>query len=215
MKISRQGLSSILFLSLPIIAFYSTAAIANDAESVYKDSTSNSIVIKNKMQVLKGKSIAKSTISSKLVSPSPIGCDIRTKQRIDLDPKNYRWYNEDVNTTFEDPAFKSHLLLNANLCMTYSDVDLTSFGAYTPELDVVQFGKTTLGVLDGTDGEKLTKCWNVTKRVSSSLASHIPFIVNVDAANHKNNWAVFLHEATLSTCHYRNYFVPPFEFPLK
>lgn len=192
-----------LFLLLPIISIYGTSSIASDVDTVYKDSASSNLATPEKTQVISNAPI------TNIVSPSPVGCDIKTTQKINLHPENYRWYDEDVKSQFVDPAFKDHALLYAKLCVTYKDVDLTSTDAYTPELDVVQFGKTNVGVLPGKNGEKLTQCWNVTKRVSKSLASHIPFIVNVDAAHNRPTWAVHLYNARLSTCH-----VERFGFPI-
>ena len=107
----------------------------------------------------------------------------------DKDLKNdFRWYNDDVNGSFVDPNFPGYPLRSARLCIKYKDVDFTSYGAYTPELDVVQFGKTTLGILPGENGQTLTKCWNVKSRLQKNTSAKIPFIVNVDAAHDFRYW---------------------------
>jgi len=208
MKKSGNILSKVACSSLMFIGVNCSLAVASDAETVYKDASSNSLVTEGKMQVLTNKTLT--SLQTDIAASSTYGCSISTTQNIDLDSKNYRWHNEDVSSQFIDPAYKLHKLRYAKLCVQYNDVDLTSAGAYTPELDVVQFGQTTIGVLPGENGATQLKCWDVTKRVESSLASHIPFIINVDAAHNRNHWAVYLHNAKLSTCHTPAFKIPPF-----
>jgi len=208
MKKNRYSLARTLCISLPIACINYSLVLASDIDTAYKDSSSGSIVTEGKLQVTTNTTVTSKQQDSSLTSV--INCDIQTNQKIDLDPTNYRWFDEDAKANFIDPAYKSHYLRYAKLCVKYQDVDLTSFNAFTPELNVVQFGKTSLGVLPGNDGETLTKCWDVSRRVLDSLASHIPFYVNVDSAHEKNYWAVNLHYANLSTCHVKNYIKPPY-----
>jgi len=218
MKKVRNILTIILYSSLPVLGFNSTLALASDVKSVYKDSESNTLVTQEKIEVITGGKMQITTTQSNsqqenAVAFKPIICDIRTNEIIKLNPKNYRWHDEDVKGQFSDPDFKGHRLLYAKLCLKYTDVDLTSTNGFTPELNVVQFGDTTIGVLPGNDNQTLTKCWDVTKRVKSNLASSIPFYVNVDAAHDTNHWAVYLDNAKVSTCHARQFQNPP--FPIK
>ncbi|NOX91996.1 MAG: hypothetical protein GXP18_05980 [Gammaproteobacteria bacterium] len=207
----RSILGSIVCISLLPIVSTGIANAGGDVAKPFKDSTNNSAVKRGAMTLQYGGTEQNLTTSSSLLPillPPKKYCALSTKQVMDLDPKNYRWHNEDVNDTFVDPDFGGLTLQSATLCITYKDVDLTSAFAYTPELDVVQFGNTTIGVLPGNNGETLTKCWNVKSRLQKNTHTNIPFIVNVDAAHDTNYWAVYLHRAVLSTCH-ANLTIPP------
>ena len=120
---------------------------------------------------------------------------------MDLDEKNCRWHNEDVDSTFADPNFVGYNLQSAKLCIKFKDVDFFSATAYTPELDVVQFGSTVLDILRGSNNEIREQCWNVKSRLQGNTEPNIPFIVNVDAAHDYNYWGVYLYHAKLTTCH--------------
>ncbi|NOZ51979.1 MAG: hypothetical protein GXP08_02365 [Gammaproteobacteria bacterium] len=205
-------LSSLACASLPFISMSVVNAAGGDAATVFKDSTSNSAVKRGDMSVTKGEiaGIENDFKESLIPVPRVPGCDLSTQQTLNLGKKNYRWYNDDVNSWFVDPSFQEHKLRYGLLCVKYRDVDFTSYGAYTPELDVVQFGKNTIGVLPGNNGQTLTKCWNVTSQLQKNTGPTIPFIINVDAAHSFPYWAVYLHEAKLSTCHFRaGIIIPP------
>jgi len=206
----RSVLGCISFSSLAIIGI-SVANAGGDTVESFKDSTNNSAVKSEVMIIEKDSAEKNFTESSSLSSKLPVlngYCDLTTQQIIDLDSDNYRWYDEDVNTAFVDPNFPGFILQSARLCITYGDVDFTSYPAYTPELDVVQFGATSLDILPGNNGETLTKCWDVKSRLWKNTNTNIPFIINVDAAHNINHWAVYLHRASLSTCH-NNLTIPP------
>jgi len=210
----RSMLGSIVCISLPIISI-GIANAGGDVEKPFKDSTNNSAV-KPEAMIIENDSTEKnltenSSVSSKLSIRSGY-CDLSTRQTIGLDSDNYRWHDEDVKTAFFDPDFPRSTLQSARLCITYKDVDFTSHSAYTPELNVVQFGATTLDILPGNDGETLTKCWDVKKRLQKNTHSKIPFIINIDAAHDVPHWAVYLHQAVLSTCH-ASITPPPYPYP--
>lgn len=176
------------------------AAEGGDAATAFKDST-NSSAVKRGQMILKRGGVEQNLAKSLSLSAAGKSCDLSTQQTMDLNASNYRWHNEDVNETFVDPSFNGFKLQSATLCIKYNDVDFTSASAYTPELDVVQFGKTTLAVLPGNNGETRTECWDVKSRLQQNTSANIPFIVNVDAAQDYPFWAVYLYEARLSTCH--------------
>ncbi len=209
MTIFRSILGGIICVSLPITGIGVGVANASGGDVVkpFKDSTSSNAVKRGTMTIEHGgieQNLTESpSLSSRSLSfsTSKARCDIRTKQDMDLGKNNYRWHDDDVNSTFADPDFKGFKLQSARLCIKYKDVDFTSYHAYTPELDVVQFGDTTIGILPGNDGETLTKCWDVKSRLQKNTKPTIPFIINVDAAHDHNYWAVYLYNAVLSTCH--------------
>ncbi len=199
----RSILSSIVCISLPIVSI-GIANAGGDVAKPFKDSTNNSAAQVGKMIIERNRAEKNLTESFSLPSRLPARrgrCDLSTQQVMNLDPKNYRWHNEDVNKPFADPDFPGFKLTSARLCIKYRDVDFTSHSAYTPELDVVQFGRTTIGILPGENGQTLTKCWNVKSRLQKNANANIPFIINVDAAHNRRYWAVYLHQAVLSTCH--------------
>lgn len=202
----RSILSGIVCAALPIIGIgiIGVANAGGDTAKPFKDSTNNSAAKLGKMIIERNRVEKNLTESFSLPSRLPAPrerCDLSTQQVMDLDPKNYRWHNEDVNKAFADPDFPGFRLTSARLCIKYRDVDFTSYPAYTPELDVVQFGRTTIGILPGENGQTLTKCWNVKSRLQQNTRTNIPFIINVDAAHSRKYWAVNLHRAVLSTCH--------------
>ena len=216
----RSILGSIVCISLPIVSI-GIANAGGDAAKPFKDSTNNSAVNRGTMTIEHG-NIEKNLTESFSLSPDSLRssklsvrgkkCDLSTQQTMNLDPKNYRWHDEDVNSKFADPSFPGYELQSARLCIKYRDVDFTSHHAYTPELNVVQFGRTTIGILPGENGQTLTKCWNVEKRLQKNTHSTIPFIINIDAAHDVPHWAVNLHQAVLSTCH-ASITPPPYPYP--
>jgi len=216
MSAFRFILGSIVCISLLVVGL-STANAGGDIAKPFKDSTNNSAAKRGTMTIERGngrteKNLTESfSLSSRLPSPGT-GCNLSTQQTIDLNPQNYRWYNEDVNETFADPDFPGFNLQSARLCIKYRDVDFTSHPAYTPELNVVQFGATTIGILPGENGQTLTKCWNVKPRLQQNTKPTIPFIINIDAAHSRPTWAVYLHKAVLSTC-YTNVTAPWLPLP--
>ncbi|MCF6338028.1 MAG: hypothetical protein L3J84_08760 [Gammaproteobacteria bacterium] len=211
----RSILGSIVCISLPIVSI-GIANAGGDVAKPFKDSTNNSAVKRSAMTIERGNAEKNLTESFSLSSrlPAPGGrCDLSTRQVMNLDPGNYRWHDEDVNDTFADPDFPGYALKSARLCIKYNDVDLTSYRAYTPELNVVQFGSSTIGILPGENGKTLTKCWNVKPRLQKNTRANIPFIVNIDAAHDFKHWAVYLHQAALSTCHTRTISPPWLPIP--
>jgi len=201
----RSILSSIVCISLPIVSI-GIANAGGDAAKPFKDSTNNSAVKRGTMTIERGsteKNLTESFSLPSRLSTSSGRCNFNTRQIMDLGAGNYRWHDEDVNDTFADPNFPGYALTSARLCIKYNDVDFTSHHAYTPELNVVQFGSTTIGILPGENGQTLTKCWNVKPRLQKNTGANIPFVVNIDAAHDSKHWAVYLHQAVLSTCHTR------------
>jgi len=209
----RLTLSSIVCVVLPFSGIgMANATDGGDAVKPFQDATNNTEVKRGAMTLDNGSAEKNLTESPSLsLTPPPPGsiCNLSTRQVMDLDSKNYRWHNEDVNDTFIDPNFNATTLQSATLCIKYQDVDFTSASAYTPELNVVQLGNTTLDILPGNDGETLTKCWNVKSRLQKNTSASIPFIINVDAAHSSPYWAVYLHSAVLSTCHVSPVIPPP------
>jgi len=205
----RFILGCIVCTSLPIVSIgVVNATEGGDATTVFKDSSSSSAVKREEMTVERG-AVEQNFTESLTVLPSSKTCNISTRQVMNLHPENYRWHNEDVNDSFVDPNYIGHTLKSAKLCIKYNDVDFTSTYAYTPELNVVQLGSTTLDVLPGNNGKTLEKCWDVKPRLQQNTRANIPFIINVDAAHDINYWAVYLHHAKLSTCHQRKIIFPP------
>jgi len=193
------------FIGFVLLAITSTnvANASGDTLEPFTDSTNDSAVNPEAIIIENNSTEKNLTESYSLSSKLPIlrgYCGVSTRQVIDLDSDNYRWHNEDVNTAFVAPDFPEFALQSARLCISYSDVNFTSPTAYTPELNVVQFGDTSLDILPGNNGETLTKCWDVKSRLKKNTNINIPLIINIDAAHNINNWAVYLHQAVLSTC---------------
>jgi len=199
----RSILGSIVCISLPIVGI-GIANAGGDIEKPFKNASNNSAAKLGTMTIERGnaeKNLTESfSLSSRLPAPRR-HCDLSTRQTMNWDPLFPRWYNDNVNSGFADPNFPGYKLQSARLCIKYRDVDFTSHSAYTPELDVVQFGDTTIGILPGENEQTLTKCWNVKPRLQKNANPSIPFIINVDAAHDVRTWALFLHRAVLSTCH--------------
>ncbi len=216
MSTFRFMLSSVICLSLPIIGL-GVANAGGDTAKPFKDSTNNSAAKRGVMTIERGsgrteKNLTESfSLSSRLPSPGA-NCNLSTQQTIDLNPQNYRWHNEDVNEEFSVLNIPGFILQSARLCIKYHDVDFTSHPAYTPELNVVQFGATTIGILPGENGQTLTKCWDVKSRLQQNTNPSIPFIINIDAAHSRPAWAVYLHKAVLSAC-YTNVTLPWLPLP--
>jgi len=198
----RSVLGCIGFASLAVTSI-NVANADGDTLGTFTDSTNSNTVTPETMIIDNNSTEKNLTESYSLSSKLPIlrgYCAVSTKQVIDLDSDNYRWYDEDVDTAFVKPNFPGFALQSARLCISYTDVDFTSHPAYTPELNVVQFGDASLDILPGNNEETLTKCWDVKSRLLKNTNTSIPFIINIDAAHNINNWAVYLHQAVLSTC---------------
>ncbi len=191
---------SIVCASLLVVIGVGKVNAAGDAETVFKDSKSSSVVQLGKISVKRG-GVEQRIAGASSLSAALKSCALSTSQNMDLDGKNYRWYNEDVDKAFADPNFVGYKLQSAKLCIKFTDVDFYISTAYTPELNVVLFGSTVLDVLRGKNNETRTQCWNVTSRLQGNTNSNIPFIVNVDAAHSRPYWAVYLDYAKLTTCH--------------
>jgi len=210
----RSMLGSIVCISLPIVSI-SIANAGGDIEKPFENSANNSATNLGVMTIERGNAEKNLTESFSLLSRLPAPkrhCDLSTRQSMEWKPKNPRWHDDDVKSSFADPNFPGYKLQSARLCIKYHDVDLTSHSAHTPELDVVQFGDTTIGILPGENEQTLTKCWNVKSRLQKNTDSSIPFIINVDAAHDIRKWALYLHQATLSTC-YASTTIPPYPYP--
>ncbi|MCF6256992.1 MAG: hypothetical protein L3J98_10955 [Gammaproteobacteria bacterium] len=211
----RSILSSIVCISLPIVGI-GIANAGGDIEKSFKGSTNNSAATLGAITIEHSSAEKNLTESFSLPSRLPVPgrhCDLSTRQAMTWDSRSPRWHDDDVNSKFADPNFPGYKLQSARLCIKYKDVDFTSHSAYTPELDVVQFGNTTIGILPGENGQTLTKCWNVKSRLQKNFGPNIPFIINIDAAHNIRYWALFLHQATLSTCH-ASITKPPYPIPL-
>jgi len=128
---------------------------------------------------------------------------IETYQTINLGDRNgqyaYRWYNDDVNTSFVDPDFRQCRLTDAELCLEYRDVDFYDQPATNAEIDVVQFGPYAIDVLKGKNNEERTACWDVRSQILNNSASAIPFVIDVDATHDRYYWALGTRKATLTT----------------
>lgn len=159
------------------------------------------------------------SMGSSAIAPYPCAnYSITTTQKIDFD--GYRWWDEDIKAAFNDPNYKGCTLTSAKLCVRYWDVDFNDQPAHTAELDVVQFGKDSIGTLTGENGQWRTMCWNVKTQLIENTGPTIPFVVNIDAAHDFDFWAVTIDYATLTTvwqctgpCLMKEYELKKFEDP--
>ncbi|HEB94368.1 MAG TPA: hypothetical protein ENI94_13095 [Gammaproteobacteria bacterium] len=205
---------SIVCASLLVVVSMGKVNAAGDVETVFKDSKSGSAVQLGKISVKRG-GVEQRIAGASSLSAALKSCTFSTSQDMDLDETNYRWHDEDVDSAFADPNFAGYKLQSAKLCIKFTDVDFYSATAYTPELDVVQFGSTVLDILRGSDKETREQCWDVKSRLQENAGPNIPFIVNVDAAHSRNYWAVYLHYAKLTTCHVGDLGVKPLPFSIE
>ncbi|MCF6362487.1 MAG: hypothetical protein L3J88_03880 [Gammaproteobacteria bacterium] len=191
---------SIVCASLLVVIGVGKVNAAGDAETVFKDSKSSSVVQLGKISVKRG-GVEQRIAGASSLSAALKSCALSTLQDMKLDETNFRWHDEDVDSKFADPDFVGYDLQSAKLCIKFKDVDFYSATAYTPELDVVQFGSTVLDILRGSNNKIGEQCWDVKSRLQGNAGPNIPFIVNVDAAHDYNYWGVYLYHAKLTTCH--------------
>ena len=137
----------------------------------------------------------------------PAYYEVEVKQTLKFNKKVCRWYDQDVDTQFVVLPIPGYEVSKASLSVKSGDVDLYSTGAYTPELDVVQFGSLTIGILEGKNGVWQTQKFKVTDQVKNSSTPEIPFKINIDAAHDTYHWCLLLEKAELVT-KYRKKIVP-------